>query len=69
MKGISGKVFTIILGLVVMFVALVLLWYFSGKLVPFISKLVEDVIIGMFRWMCERIPWPGNEFCKFFLGV
>ncbi len=60
-KGVSGKVLTIVISLVIAIGALILLWSFLQKMMPLITKSVENITIGFKEQMCKNIPvlsWP-----------
>jgi len=54
-RGVTGKILTIIISLIVAIVALALLWGFVTRSTPFISKMVENTIIGFKKMICEML--------------
>ena len=56
-KGVSGKVITIVISLVIAIIALVLLWGFLSGSMPFITKVVENIISGIKKMFCDQLPW------------
>ena len=68
-KGVSGKVLTIVASLVIGIAALILLWLFLTGMMPVATKAVEDLITGFKRTICQNMPWPVNEVCKWGLGT
>jgi hypothetical protein len=67
-KGVSGKVLTIVISLVIAIVALILLWSFLLKMRPLITKSVENIISGFKKEMCKNIPAWSKLFVKGLLG-
>ena len=67
-KGVSGKVLTIVISLVIAIGALILLWSFLLKMRPLITKSVENIISGFKEQMCENIPAWIKPFVKGLLG-
>lgn len=67
-KGVSGKVLTIVISLVIAIGALILLWSFLQKMMPLITKSVENIISGFKEEMCKNIPAWSKLFVKGFLG-
>ncbi len=65
-KGITGKVLTVVISLVIALVVLALLWSFLTKAMPLISKAIENTIIGFKRTLCERLTMPF--ICDMFVG-
>ena len=68
-KGVSGKVLTIVASLVIGIAALILLWLFLTGMMPVATKAVEDLITGFKRMICQKMPWPASEVCKWGLGT
>ena len=60
-KGVSGKIMTVIIALVMALLALIAIWYFLGKSVPFISQAVDNIINGIICTFCNKIlgMWKG----------
>ena len=53
MKGIAIETIAF---LVIAVVALILIFVFLSRTVPFISEFVENVVIGIKHWICQQIP-------------
>jgi len=53
MKGIAIET---IIFLVIAVIALILIFVFLSRTVPFISKFVENIVIGIKHWICQQIP-------------
>lgn len=67
-KGISGKVLTIVISLVIAIGALILLWSFLQKMMPLITKSVENIISGFKEEMCKNISGWSKPIVKGLLG-
>lgn len=57
MKGISGKIVTVIITLIIAIIAIAILVYFFNISIPFISELIDNIIEGFKKWICENLPW------------
>lgn len=67
-KGVSGKVLTIVISLVIAIIALILLWSFLQKMMPLITKSVENIISGFKMEMCKNISGWVKLFAGGLLG-
>lgn len=68
-KGITGKVLTVIIGLVIALVSLYILWNFLMKSMPFISNTVTALITGFKEMVCSGLIPPFDWMCRIVLGV
>ncbi len=75
MKGVTGKVLTIVITLVITVLALAILVLFYNKSIPFITDLVQNIIDGMKSWMCQSVwgpikgvPLIGESIVKMWCG-
>lgn len=66
-KGVSGKVLTVILTLVIALIALILLWTFLTKSTPLISNAIENTISGFKNMLCETFG-AASLICKLLIG-
>lgn len=66
-KGVTGKVLTIIISLVIALIALILLWAFLTKSTPLISEAVENTISGFKKMLCEKLG-AASIICKLLIG-
>jgi hypothetical protein len=53
MKGIAVET---VIFLVLAVVALIIVFVFLSKTVPFISQFTENIVSGISRTICEQIP-------------
>jgi len=61
-RGVSGKVMTIIITLIVAIAALALLWGFVTRSTPFISQMIENTIKGFKKMLCQMLSF--GVFCR-----
>lgn len=66
-KGMTGKILTVIISLVIALVALILLWGFLQKAAPLITQSVENMISGFKEMICEKMAL--KDICKWLLGA
>ncbi len=66
-KGVSGKILTVILTLVIALIALILLWTFLTKATPLISNAIENTISGFKNMLCEKFG-AASLICKLLIG-
>ncbi len=67
-KGLTGKVMTVVISLIIALIVLVLLWTFLTGATPLISKVIENTITGFKNMLCEK--WGiGSGICKWLLGT
>ena len=60
-KGVSGKVLTMVVSLVIAVAALIVVWLFLTGTMPLVTNAVENLISGFKRMICSQIPvlnWP-----------
>jgi len=60
-KGVTGKVITTIIALVIAIVALILLWMFLSQTMPLLTKGVDKLISGFKKMLCDKLAflkWP-----------
>lgn len=62
-KGISGKVLTVVISLIIAFMALILLWGVLKEAMPLMAQAVENMITGFKNMICKMIPGLGI-LCK-----
>jgi len=62
-KGMTGKVMTLVISLIVAIAALTLLWLFLSNSMGYISLMVEKITTGIKCWFCEKIHLPIG-FCS-----
>lgn len=55
-KGVSGKVLTIVVSLVIAVAALIVVWLFLTGTMPLVTKAVENMVSGFKRMICSQIP-------------
>lgn len=67
-KGVSGKVITIVISLVIALAALIVLWTFFMKTSPLIGDAVENIISGLKEKICEN-AWVFSGVCEWALGA
>ncbi len=69
-SGVTGKTITVIISLIIAFIALILLWTFLTKATPLISKTIENTIEGFrdliakklgIKWIFDIGKWWGNK--------
>ena len=65
-KGVSGKVLTIIMSLVIAFMALILLWAFLTGGMPLVTQLIENMVTGLKKMICEKTRIP--RICEWALN-
>jgi len=68
-KGVSGKVLTMVVSLVVAVAALIIVWLFLTDMMPLVTNVAENMVTGFKRMICKDMPWPVNEWCKWGLGA
>lgn len=54
-KGVTGKIMTIVMSLIIALIALALLWGFLSMATPNISKAIESSIDGFKKMLCEKL--------------
>lgn len=59
-KGVSGKVLTMVISLVIAIVALILLWSFLQEAMPFVTNSVDMAVASFKRMICDNIPIVGD---------
>ncbi len=70
-KGVSGKVITTVVSLIIAVFALVILWSFLISMSPMIKTSVENMVNSLRLGLCDRpvLNWPViNSICKFAVG-
>lgn len=55
-KGVSGKILTMVIGLVVAIAALIILWVFLQDAMPFVTNLVDMAVASFKRMLCDNLP-------------
>jgi len=60
-KGVSGKILTMIVSLIIAIAALILLWGFLQEAYPLIVEQVKNMISGFKEMVCEMV-W-GEHLC------
>lgn len=68
-KGVSGKVLTMVVSLVIGVAALIVVWLFLTGTMPLVTNAVENLVTGFKRMICQNMPWPVSEMCKWTLGA
>lgn len=68
-KGVSGKVLTIVISLVIAVAALILLWLFLTGAMPLVISTVEDLVHGFKKMLCDSMPIGISWICSKILGV
>jgi len=68
-KAVSGKVITVVIGLVIAIIALILLWAVLTNSMPLITKAVEDMIKGFKKMICDNMVWGASNICSWALGA
>ncbi len=64
-KGMSGKVMTFVISLIIAVFALAILWFVLGDIVKYVSLLVEKSISGIrCKYLCKQIGPLKLGFCK-----
>ncbi len=61
-KGVSGKILTMVIGLVVAIAALIILWVFLQDAMPFVTNTVDMAVAAFKRMICDSIPPVGDFF-------
>lgn len=64
-KGVSGKILTMVIGLVVAIAALIILWVFLQDAMPFVTNLVDMAVASFKRMLCDNLPFIGDAFKAF----
>lgn len=74
LKGMTGKVLTILLTIIVAIAALIVLYFFFNKSIPFITEIVDKILSGLFDWIVKILPEAiksmiGGIFGNVFKGL
>ncbi len=59
MKGVFGKVLTMVISLVLAALALILIWYFNEKLFGYFGALLLE---GLKSFFCSMLGFVGKPF-------
>ena len=65
-KGVSGKILTMVIGLVVAIAALIILWVFLQDAMPFVTNLVDMAVASFKRMLCDNLPFHIGDAFKAF---
>ena len=71
-KGVTGKVLTTVISLILALMALIVLWNFLISTSPLIKSAVDNIINSFKSGICSRgiSSWPViNSLCKSVVGV
>lgn len=68
-KGVSGKVLTIVVSLVIAVAALIVLWLFLTGAMPLVTGTVADLVHGFKKMICDSMPWGVSWICSKLLGA
>jgi len=71
-KGMSGKVLSTVITLIIALFALVLLWNFLLSTSPLLKISVENITNSFRSSICDKsiLNWPViNNICRFAVGV
>jgi hypothetical protein len=68
-KGVTGKVLTMVVTLIVAAAALILLWAFLTNSMPLITQSVENMIRGFKNSICENMPPIIKNICQWGIGA